>query len=48
MTILNPGHPYKHYDDRNSPCFNQLFFGMDEGDMDMWDDFEYDEYEDEQ
>lgn len=37
MCILNRGHPYSHYNDRNSPCFNQLFMGMADED-DIWDD----------
>ncbi|KAG0719695.1 E3 ubiquitin-protein ligase RNF14 [Chionoecetes opilio] len=46
MTILHPGDPYSHYSVRNSPCYNQLFLGVDwDGDDDDWGDEYYDEDE---
>lgn len=52
MSILNLGNPYNHFNDRNSPCYNQLFLGADEDDMDMWgfddDDGDDDDYDDDE
>ena len=48
MTILNIGNPYNHYNDRSSPCYNQLFLGADDDEMDIWgfDDDDVDEGDD--
>lgn len=37
MTLLNKSKPYEHYNKRSSPCFNQLFAGV-ELDDEMYDD----------
>ncbi|KAK7082050.1 E3 ubiquitin-protein ligase rnf14 [Halocaridina rubra] len=37
MSLLDKSRPYEHYNNRMSPCFNQLFMGV-EVDDDLWDD----------
>ena len=35
--LLDKVNPYKHFNNPNSPCFNQLFAGVDlDDDFDLW------------
>lgn len=41
MGVLSKGNPYSHYNNPHSPCYNQLFFGVDPDDDDeFWSDEE--------
>lgn len=42
LGTLSRGNPYSHFNDPQSPCFNQLFFGVepDDNDNEFWSDDE--------
>ncbi|XP_020780703.1 E3 ubiquitin-protein ligase RNF14 [Boleophthalmus pectinirostris] len=44
MGVLSRGNPYSHFNNPQSPCFNQLFLGVDQEDGDFDQDFFPDEF----